>query len=167
MAIAGNESLAGIPSSIVSIPLIIGADADVSNGTSTISSKGKAVSKTGPDALFLNSHSSPIVCGVAGMRLKVGIYSSPSTYAFGVRSPNPNSYLPGAHGVSNRLEILGGRFARFSPRNSPNGLARLSDVGRYGLGGGGARECIVETYAAGGVVTWSVVVRGGVERGAL
>jgi hypothetical protein len=153
LAMAGRESLAGSPSCIVSIPLIIGAEVDVSSGTSTISSRGNAVSRAGPEALLLIGHSSPIVCGVAGMMLKVGIYSSPSTYAFGVLSP-PISNLPGAQGVSNRLEILGGRVARFSPPlNSPSGLARRSDVGRYGLGGGGARECIDDTYAAGGVVT--------------
>lgn len=143
MAIAGKESLAVIPSLIVSIPLLImGADTDVSNGISTISSNGKALSNADPDALLLLSgHSSPIVCGVAGMILNVGIYSSDSTCPVGVLSPIPIANLPGAHGVSNKLEIRGGRLARFSPPLiSPSGLARRSDVGLYGLGGGGALD---------------------------
>jgi hypothetical protein len=79
-AMAGNESLPVIPSSIVSIPLcIMGADVDVSSGISTISSNGNALSSAGPDALRRIGHSSPIVCGVAGIMLNVGRCSSSSS----------------------------------------------------------------------------------------
>lgn len=138
-AIAGRESLAG-SSDIVSIA---GADADASNGMSTISSV-KAPSSAGPDALRLIPHSSPNACGVAGMMLKVGRCSSATS-----PGDRPGANLPGADGVSNRLDIRGGRLANcVSPRRS--------EVGRYGLGG--ARDWMLDMYAAGGVVTCAAAI---------
>ena len=69
-----------------------------------------------------------------------------------------------------REECRGGRGQKSVVMGSCSGkvLVRVTErdrscVGRYGEGGGGARFCIDETYAMGGVVTWEGI--GGVDRG--
>lgn len=109
-----------------------------SRGISTISPNAPSNCILKSLAARLTCHSSANCCGVAGMMFKVGTLP----LALGV----PSRALLCMLGDRRGHDVLVGESNSDVARTvrESGSRSRLSEVGRYGEGGGGARECIDE-----------------------